>query len=43
MEEIIKNLEEIVNDQLEVAKKKKKIPSEATLSIVRLIMTYHSL
>lgn len=41
MEEIIKNLQEIVNTELDACNKNKTMPSEATLSIVRLLMTYH--
>lgn len=37
MEEIKKNLTEIVNIQLEKCKKKKTIPSNAVLDIVKII------
>ncbi len=41
MEEIIKTLEEITKKELNICKNNKKIPSEETLSIVKLIMSYH--
>ncbi len=37
MDEIIKKLEEIVNQELD----KKTIPSSDVLDIIRMIMTYH--
>lgn len=42
MEEIIKNLQEIVNAELIKCKENKTMPNEATLGIIKLIMTYHS-
>lgn len=43
MEEIIKKLEQIVSDNLEKCKQQKEIPSETTLDIVKIIISYHSL
>lgn len=40
MEEIINILQEIVKNELEECKQNKTMPSEDTLNIVKLIMTY---
>lgn len=42
MEEIVKKLEDIVNIDLKQCKENKTIPSDRTLDIVKLIISYYS-
>lgn len=42
MEEIVKELEDIVRTSLKQCKENKTIPSNQTLDIVKLIISYHS-
>lgn len=42
MEEIIKDLEKIVQESIKRCKENKTIPSDQTLDIVKLIISYRS-